>query len=90
LDILTILCYYLIISLSFSISTFVTYIRPSIKIARNISDSEENILGTNIVSFTLEYIFWCTLTFPFQLWRICTVDSEVIQDRIIETLLGSE
>lgn len=87
MDIWTLGIYYFIIAISFSISTFITYVRPSITIARHIADEDHNVLGTNIVNFTLEYLFLSTLSFPIQLYQILTTDPEFYQDKIIEVLL---
>jgi hypothetical protein len=90
MDILTGFIYYVIAAVSFSISTYCTYIRPSIKIARDVADSEDNVLGTGPIRFCLDYIFWATITFPMQLHLILTTDSETVQENIIDVLLNEE
>jgi hypothetical protein len=84
---LTLVAYYFIIAFSFSLSTFITYILPSIKVAKLIAKEDENILGTNIVSFALEYVFWCVILFPIQFWQIMTTDPELYQERVVDVLL---
>jgi|19_taG_2_1085344.scaffolds.fasta_scaffold00062_29 hypothetical protein len=89
MDIVVILIYYLIIAISFSISTFITYIWPTVGIAREIA-GKYNVLDQSNLAFFCEYCFWTTITFPWQLYDIIVTDSEIFKDRIVDILVDEE
>ena len=90
MDTFTLVVYYSIIALSFGISTFFTYIVPSIRIAREVADKDDLILGESYPMFFLKYVLVTALVFPLTAWYILTNNPEEVQDKIISVLLEEE
>ena len=89
MDIVTICIYYAIIAISFSISTLITYVRPSIKIAKIAMDGDD-VLGMSGLEFSIRYLCTSAFFFPIQLWQVMTNKAEDIQERMIEALIQED
>ena len=89
MDIFTIGIYYAIIAFSFSISTLITYIRPSIKIAK-IATEDEHILGMSGLEFFIRYLFTSFTLFPIQFYQIMTNSAQDMQERMVDALINED